>query len=136
MGSWVLVLLATLITLIRSPIPPTTIFTIEAPPQRFSQPMLVSNDDPSSRPYYLGYADPSTSQQQHYTITLDNSSYYKPQYMPLSSPSKSSSYYSTRLPHVDSLSTIESVYSGFQPLKIDLPIIQVGAFDVSFITRQ
>lgn len=63
-GSWVLVLLATLFTLIRSPIPPTTIFTIEAPPQRFSQPMNVSlpdeiysqsQHDLATRPYYLGH---------------------------------------------------------------------------------
>lgn len=63
-GSWVLVLLATLFTLIRSPIPPTTIFTIEAPPQRFSQPMNVSlpdeiysqsQQDLVTRPYYLGH---------------------------------------------------------------------------------
>ncbi|KAL7325885.1 hypothetical protein PS15p_208309 [Mucor circinelloides] len=62
-GGWVLVLLATLFILIRSPIPPTTIFTIEAPPQRFSQPMVVSLPDeaycqsgnPPSRPYYMGH---------------------------------------------------------------------------------
>ncbi|CAO0800283.1 unnamed protein product [Mucor circinelloides] len=69
-GGWVLVLLATLFILIRSPIPPTTIFTIEAPPQRFSQPMVVSLPDeaycqsgqPPSRPYYMG----------HYTNTNNN----------------------------------------------------------------
>lgn len=148
-------LLATLITLIRSPIPPTTIFTIEAPPQRFSQPMLVSSPNEahlqgkSSRPYYLGDKDKPEAGPSSY-IVLDNKedksnyySYYQPQFIPLSSPSNNnssnttSSYYST-LPHVDtqrsiqSLSTIESVYTGFQPLKIDLPMIQVGAFDVSF----
>ena len=57
-------LLATLFILIRSPIPPTTIFTIEAPPQRFSQPMNVSLPDEiysqqqqhqDTRPYYLGH---------------------------------------------------------------------------------
>ncbi|KAI8642899.1 hypothetical protein BD408DRAFT_166181 [Parasitella parasitica] len=70
-GGWVLVLLATLFTLIRSPIPPTTIFTIEAPPQRFSQPMVVSLPEEAyygsdhlpaaSRPYYLGHYTTSNS---------------------------------------------------------------------------
>ncbi|KAI8969110.1 hypothetical protein BDF20DRAFT_145199 [Mycotypha africana] len=44
-GCWLLALFATLLNLIRSPIPPTTIFTIEAPPSRFSQGTLLSNSN-------------------------------------------------------------------------------------------
>ncbi|KAI8879198.1 hypothetical protein K501DRAFT_194151 [Backusella circina FSU 941] len=57
-GGWILILLATLFILIRSPIPPTAIFTIEAPPQRFSQPLITPIDDAyhqTSRPYYMGH---------------------------------------------------------------------------------
>lgn len=234
-GGWVLVLLATLFILIRSPIPPTTIFTIEAPPQRFSQPMVVSFPDeayhqsgqPPSRPYYMGHyinnnkirpvsedidaqqqiISPSNSSPQRnkrrnvvlhnsgnasespiqattskFTIghvLLDDevgddgdlisatassnvnnyySSYYQPQHMPLSSPSNTnssatnnttsaSSYYSSRcqIPQVESqrtiqsLSTIDSVFSGFQPIQFNLPIIQVGMLshiDVSFLQKK
>ncbi|KAI8988938.1 hypothetical protein BDB01DRAFT_849042 [Pilobolus umbonatus] len=60
-GSWVLILLVTLFILIRSPDPPTAIFTIETPEQ-FSQQMLVSlptdyPEDPRAplKPYYLGH---------------------------------------------------------------------------------
>lgn len=234
-GGWVLVLLATLFILIRSPIPPTTIFTIEAPPQRFSQPMVVSLPDeayhqpgqPPSRPYYMGHynnnnkirpvsedidaqqqiilatnnspqrnkrksmvlhnsgnAPGSSIQATTSRFTIDHvllddeicddgglasatassninnyySSYYQPQHMPLSSPSNTnssatdnttsaSSYYSSRcqIPQVESqrtfqsLPTIDSVYTGFQSIQFDLPIIQVGMLshiDVSFLQKK
>lgn len=86
------------------------------------------------------------------------SSYYQPQHMPLSSPSNTnssttnnttsaSSYYSSRcqIPQVESqrtirsLSTIDSVYTGFQPIQFNLPIIQVGMLshiDVSFLQKK
>jgi hypothetical protein len=227
-GSWVLVLLATLFFLIRSPIPPTTIFTIEAPPQRFSQPMLVSQPEnvylqssqQPSRPYYLGHysnkvrpiIDEQEDQNSQRVIVTEeiteNTSqhnkrrasvdvlgmsscdsailgytmnhiedeveedelgsttispsyyyYYQPHHMPLSSPSNNnssvthnttsnataeSSYYSTRcqIPQTESqrtfqsLSTIDSIYTGYQPIQFDLPIIRVGMLshiDASFL---
>ncbi|KAI8382957.1 hypothetical protein BD560DRAFT_476042 [Blakeslea trispora] len=56
LGSWALVLLATLFLLIRSPLPPTTIFTIQAPRQA---PTIITASTSSiasqpSRSFYLG----------------------------------------------------------------------------------
>lgn len=183
-GSWVLALLATLFLLIRSPIPPTTIFTIEAPPQRFSQPMSVSLPDeiynqqePSSRPYYLGHytnrVRPSTHHNPLVMIDKESSGsgtttrqrvmmlpdqqdpryycYQPERNLVLSSPSvnittteeSSSSYYSSRcqIPHVESqrtLSTLDSIFTGYPPIQFDLPIIQLGGIshmDTSFLER-
>ncbi|KAI8875237.1 hypothetical protein K501DRAFT_275577 [Backusella circina FSU 941] len=44
LGGWILDLLATFFILVRSPMVPTTIFTIEAPPQRFSHPLITPLD--------------------------------------------------------------------------------------------
>ncbi|KAI8075735.1 hypothetical protein BDF21DRAFT_495214 [Thamnidium elegans] len=178
-GSWVLVLLVTLFILIRSPIPPTTIFTIEAPPQRFSQPMSVSlpdeiySQEPATRPYYLGhYANkvrPLTNDNMRATVDKNSSNatsssgprtrqtimmlpnqqdstkntryycYQPERNLVLSSPSvnnttteeSSSSYYSSRcqIPQVESqrtLSTLDSIFTGYPPIQFDLPIIQLG----------
>ncbi|KAL9549958.1 hypothetical protein MBANPS3_004973 [Mucor bainieri] len=112
-GGWVLVLLATLFILIRSPIPPTTIFTIEAPPQRFSQPMVVSLPDevycqpgqPPSRPYYMGHynhnnkirpvSEDMDAQQQIILATNNSSQRNKRKSMMVSSHSTSSVHAST-----------------------------------------
>ncbi|KAI9476294.1 MAG: hypothetical protein EXX96DRAFT_294545 [Benjaminiella poitrasii] len=236
-GGWVLVLLATLFILIRSPIPPTTIFTIEAPPQRFSQPMFISHPDKAyysanqeqpSRPYYLGHyhqsnkikpisfssngfsqlqlkkeidsisleshrkrhisaAEPNTVEIEQQpssiisgyiastknddgkrrddeiiestmikTMTQSNNAEhnyygYQSQHVhPLSPPtaSSSASFYtpSCNLISVSdsqssfpSLSTLDSIYKGYQPIKFDLPVIRVGMLsqiDVSFLQRK
>ncbi|KAI9252743.1 hypothetical protein EDC94DRAFT_620532 [Helicostylum pulchrum] len=188
-GSWVLALLATLFILIRSPIPPTTIFTIEAPPQRFSQPMSVSlpgevyYQEPTTRPYYLGHhsnkvrplkddstradknssnATSSSGSRTRQTIMMlpdqqDSMAHtryycYQPERnLALSSPSEnnttteesSSSYYSSRcqIPQVESqrtLSTLDSIFTGYPPIQLDLPIIQLGGIsrmDISFLKR-
>lgn len=182
-------LLATLFILIRSPIPPTTIFTIEAPPQRFSQPMSVSlpdeiySQEPATRPYYLGHytnkirplsnsstkvnkdslnaASSSGSRtrqtimmlpdQQDSTTTTRYYCYQPERNLALSSPSvnnttteeSSSSYYSSRcqIPQVESqrtLSTLDSIFTGYPPIQLDLPIIQLGGIsqmDISFLKR-
>ncbi|KAK4510144.1 bem46 protein, variant [Mucor velutinosus] len=112
-GGWVLVLLATLFILIRSPIPPTTIFTIEAPPQRFSQPMVVSLPDeaychsghPPSRPYYMGHynnnnkirpvSEDMDAEQQIILATNNSSQRNKRKSMMTSSNSASSVHAST-----------------------------------------
>lgn len=190
-------MLATLFILIRSPIPPTTIFTIEAPPQRFSQPMSVSLPDeiysqtqePATRPYYLGShgnrvrplnqndappilvtvdkersnttgsSSSSTATRQTIMLLADQQDYpsryyyYQPQRnLVLSSPSvnnttteeSSSSYYSSRcqIPHVESqrtISTMDSIFTGYPPIQLDLPIIQLGGIsqmDISFLKKR
>lgn len=96
------------------------------------------------------------------TISPSYYYFYQPQHMPLSSPSNNnssvtnntpsnttaeSSYYSTRcqMRHVESqrtlqsLSTIDSIYTGYQPIQFDLPIIRVGMLshiDASFLQRK
>ncbi|KAI7903210.1 uncharacterized protein BX663DRAFT_542711 [Cokeromyces recurvatus] len=252
-GGWVLVLLATLFTLIRSPIPPTTIFTIEAPPQRFSQPMLISPPDKAyysldqeqpNKPYYMGHynkksnvnstthftsenlhqlqqkkksgdrdsvslrsyyqrnvstTEPNSIElgQQSSSMTMtgyefsekrrsdidllestmitttsqpNNEEHYHYNYQPthimhpLSPPismtqdmhmpmttttSSSTSFYTPRCRNIlessdsqcsfPSLSTIDSLSKGFQPIQFDLPIIQVGMLshiDASFLQKK
>jgi hypothetical protein len=174
-------LLATLFILIRSPIPPTTIFTIEAPPQRFSQTTIVSLPDEiysssQSRPYYLGHHQntigpmngPHLLMAPGGTKAISNSTssarqtimmvpptaegpgeyYYQPNMQALSSPSlnnttteegSSSSYNSSRLPHIESqISTLDSIFTGYPPIQLDLPIIQLGTIsqmDISFLEK-
>jgi hypothetical protein len=86
--------------------------------------------------------------------------FYQPQHLPLSSPSnnnssitnnttsnvtaESSSYYST-IPQVESqrtfqsLSTIDSIYTGYKSIQFELPIIRVGMLshiDASFLQKK
>lgn len=53
----------------------------------------------------------------------------------------SSSYYSSRLPQIESqrsLSTLDSIFTGYPPIQLDLPVIQLGIIsqmDVSFLEK-
>lgn len=132
-----MILLATLFILIRSPIPPTAIFTIEAPPQRFSQPLITPIDDAyhQTRPYYMGHytnkvipystlpvvesrnsspqnmAGPSRDEMD-VAISSSKSSQKRPlrveSYPPSHHGSSPSFYASQQLPHSDSQHSIQT----------------------------
>ncbi|KAI8074310.1 uncharacterized protein B0P05DRAFT_588619 [Gilbertella persicaria] len=165
-GSWVLALLATLFFLIRSPIPPTTIFTIEAP-HRSPNVMTVSSPSLASQPsrsYYLGHhnkinpihpnpeetkfnanahsllltSEEEEDNEELGSAIISSTTYYQPTRS--SYHLTESILYQSQVNSQRSLSTMESMLAGIQTIDLDdLPIIKVGTLshiDVSFLIHQ
>lgn len=126
--------------------------------QNDAPPVLVTID--KERSNTSGSSSSSTTTRRTATMVTDQQQqdnpsryyYYQPQRnLVLSSPSvnnttteESSSYYSSRcqIPHVESqrtISTMDSIFTGYPPIQFDLPIIQLGGIsqmDISFLKKR